>query len=699
MRNRLKSLFVVSVLLLTLLGVFIYAQSGESSKPAVVQNAFPTSANFERSGSVVSSTATSAATEISLGSFEQEGISVQLSVARIGADDDKIEQFFEEDDVRFRFRITDTASGAPVTSVYPAAWFLKRPEGSVTPPEMAVRKAESMINASVFSPADLDLNVYYVLALNSDSTITVVDPLFGYGGSKLLALIPLKSNGADWTLSKDETTIYVSLPASHEVAVIQTATWEVSRYIPGGLIPDRIALQPDGHFLWVSGGGYGDRAADSGVTAINTETLEVAARIQTGRGRHELAFSDDGRFLFVTNHEQGTVSIIDIRTLKKRADITTGTTPVSIDYSTTAQLAYVSHAGDGSIVALSAEKSTIVARMQTENGLGQIRFAPNGRHGFVVNSEHDVVHILDASTNRIVQTADVEDGPDQLAFSDELAYVRHWGSPNILLIPLGAVGVEGSPVPVIDFPAGQNPAGQMSKPCLAPSIVQAPGMSAMLVANPMDKAVYFYKEGMAAPMGTFNNYSREPRAVLVVDRSLRERTAAGVYETVVQLREPDSYDVVFFLDAPRITHCFPIEVQPDPEKRRLRNDGKVNIRHAVDDSYLRVGKTTQIRFELTDRNSGTAKSGLGDVTVQTFLVPASHERFPTKEIEPGVYAIDFTPTEVGVYYITVASVTAGITHDNRELLIMRAVNAKDPEKEAPVKAGAVTDESDGNPSN
>src|SRR5262245_59477956 len=119
---------------------------------------------------------------------------------------------------------------------------------------MAVKKAQSMVNASMLSPADLDLNVYYVLTLNGNGTIGVVDPLFGYGGTKLLAMVPLKSPGADWVLSKDETTIYVSLPQLNQVAVVDTANWEVRKFVPGGLIRDRIALQPDGQHLAVGGG-------------------------------------------------------------------------------------------------------------------------------------------------------------------------------------------------------------------------------------------------------------------------------------------------------------------------------------------------------------------------------------------------------------------------------------------------------------
>ena len=449
MRKGLKWLLVAGLPLGILLGVFLSGEPGGSSKSDASATGFSAEAVQPEVTDPVRIPGPKIGPEVTLGKFEQEGISVELSIARIAAGHDKDQAFFEGDDVRFRFQITDNASGAPLTSVYPAAWLVSRPEGSLTTPQMAVQKAESMVNASVFSPADLDFNVYYVLTLNSDSTITVVDPLFGYGGTKLLALIPLKSPGADWALSKDETTLYVSQPASHEVAVIDTATWEVRRYIPGGLIPDRLSLQPDGHFLWVAGGGYGERAADSGVTVINTDTLEVAAKIRTGLGRHELAFSDDGRFVFVTNHEQGTVSVIDVRTLKKKADIPTGDTPVSIDYSTAAQLAYVSHVGDGSIAVVSADTLSVVARIQAEKGLGHLKFAPNGRYGFVVNSAQNIVHVLDSASNRIVQTADVDDSPDQLAFTDELAYIRHRGSANVFMIPLGAVGVEGNAIPVV----------------------------------------------------------------------------------------------------------------------------------------------------------------------------------------------------------------------------------------------------------
>ena len=62
---------------------------------------------------------------------------------------------------------------------------------------------ESIVSGSILSRPELDLNTYYVLALNADATISVVDPLFGYGSSKLLTMVFLKSPGEDWALTAD----------------------------------------------------------------------------------------------------------------------------------------------------------------------------------------------------------------------------------------------------------------------------------------------------------------------------------------------------------------------------------------------------------------------------------------------------------------------------------------------------------------
>ena len=55
----------------------------------------------------------------------------------------------------------------------------------------------------------------------------VVDPLFGYGGSRLLEMTVLESPGEDWVLSADASLLFVSMPFVGKVAVVDTASWDV----------------------------------------------------------------------------------------------------------------------------------------------------------------------------------------------------------------------------------------------------------------------------------------------------------------------------------------------------------------------------------------------------------------------------------------------------------------------------------------
>ena len=75
---------------------------------------------------------------------------------------------------------------------------------------------------------DVDLNSYYILALNKSADISVIDPLLGFGGSKLLTLVMMKSPGEDWVLTKDGEKLFVTLPAINQVAVIDTRSWKVA---------------------------------------------------------------------------------------------------------------------------------------------------------------------------------------------------------------------------------------------------------------------------------------------------------------------------------------------------------------------------------------------------------------------------------------------------------------------------------------
>ena len=59
----------------------------------------------------------------------------------------------------------------------------------------------------------VDLNSYYVVLLNNDSSIAVVDPMVSMAGAtSTLASLLLNAPGADWVTSDRERRLYISMP-------------------------------------------------------------------------------------------------------------------------------------------------------------------------------------------------------------------------------------------------------------------------------------------------------------------------------------------------------------------------------------------------------------------------------------------------------------------------------------------------------
>src|SRR4029079_16965804 len=143
----------------------------------------------------------------------------------------------------------------------------------------------------------------------------------------------------------------------------------------------------------------------------------------------------------------------------------------------------------------------------------------------------------------------------------QLASVGSAGSGQVAAIRLATVGGE---LDVVKFPGGQNAPG--TSPAFiatADAFVAAPEPGAMLLTNAADLMIYYYSQGMAPPMGDFQNYRRIPRAVKVVDRSLREESL-GVYSTTARLPKHGVYNVSLLLDSPRVVHCFEATASANP---------------------------------------------------------------------------------------------------------------------------------------
>jgi hypothetical protein len=180
---------------------------------------------------------------------------------------------------------------------------------------------------------------------------------------------------------------------------------------------------------------------------------------------------------------------------------------------------------------------------------------------------------------------------------------------------------------------------------------------------------------MAAPMGDFQNYRREPLAALVVDRSLRE-IKPGVYSTTIKLPASGHYDVAFLNDAPRVAHCFDLTADANPA---LKEDKPVALRleHQLKEMTMPVGKDFTFRFKLTDTATGNPKADLKDVRVLTMTASGWQRRDFATPLGNGMYEIKLNVPESGVYMVFFESASMGVRYKDLLHLMLHAVDSKD----------------------
>jgi YVTN family beta-propeller protein len=579
---------------------------------------------------------------------EKGGVAIDFSIDRPGGGDRPLQ---EGDHVEVRFRMTDLATGRPLTGVKPAAWL---DIGSVIQDQAGGQreckdKIGLYLKGIVGIRPMVDLNSSYLLVLNQDPSLSVIDPVVSMTGrTSLYATVILKRPPADWVLGAESKRLYVSMPQADEVAVVDAENFKLEASLEAGRHPVRVALQAEAGLLWV--GNDAEAPAESGVTVLDLRSSKRLAHLATGRGHHELAFSADGRHAFVSNRDAGTVSVIEVAHLRKVKDLATGPVPISLAVSSLSGALYVADGKTGEIAVVDPAKLAIVARVPARPGLGPLRISQDGRWAFAVNPAENAVYVLDTTGHRLTHTIPVGGKPYQVTFTRAFAYVRLLDSAKVVMINLASLGEGRTPI-VQGFEAGTGAPRQAGELSIAPSIAQASLDAAVYVVNPADDTVYFYMEGMNAPMGSYGAYGHAARAVAVVDRSLKE-LAPGLYGGKLRIPAAGRYDVAFLIDNPPVLHCFSAEVAPNPALRQER--GVLAVDFLDSPSRARAGEPLALRFRLVDPTSRAPRAGLADVKVLSYLAPGQQrtETSP-REVAPGEFELSVVPAREGAMYFHV----------------------------------------------
>ncbi|EYF00435.1 hypothetical protein [Chondromyces apiculatus] len=569
-------------------------------------------------------------------------------------------------DVTVELTITDAATGAPVRGLSPLGWMSRRDagapgaaEGPLAEPDCRGKIKSYMAGLLSVRP-EVDLNDYLLWTLNEDSSLSVIDPHVAFSRTKLRSVVSLGSPGVAFALHPSNDSLYVTLGGGRGVAVVDTRRAMVRRNVAVGEDPTAIVVAPGGHTVWVGNDG------DGTVSVLDARSGDVLKTLPVGPGHHELAFSGGGGTAWITSRGGASVAVVDALALEPLGEVTVGEGAVSLAASDDSGVVHVVLGGKGEVVMVDAARREVTGRVPLGPGLGAVRFDPRGRFSFVLNPVAGQVHILDAATGKVAHQLSGFAAPDAVTFTEAYAYVRQAGAAKVSLIDRAALGGSVAP-PVVDVQAGQKAPSMASggaAPFAMAPIAEAPDGKSVLIANPADKALYFYAEGMMVPAGTFPGYGREPRAVLIEDRSLDE-VRPGVYATTARLGADGRYDVEFLLDRPRMAVCLEASVAPAPaddDAAGCAGPGcaggpALSLDPLFDaDLWLEAGVPATLRFRATAKGGPALDAKEMEIMIVRFPVGYRWSGAPRDEGD-GTFSVTFTPPTPGEYRMLPSAVT------------------------------------------
>lgn len=611
--------------------------------------------------------------------FEQDGFRVTMDASSLRSPGAPLQAW---DELELSFSVREArAAGRPLSGLAPLAWLVRREEGEGLPDrEQCKREIRALLAGRLAKASAVNLNEYFVVTLDDNNSLSIVDPQLESTRTKTVGIVPLNSKGADFVLAPDRRTVLVTLP---EVARLAAADIDrrMARYLQLAGRPAEIALQPDGYYAWVG------QESEPGIDVIRVDTFERAKHLELGPGPHEFAFRADSRQTYVLERATGRLHAIDVHELAPQAVLDTGASALALAASDLSRRLYVPHA-DGRVAVIDQENLARLADLELGPGLTALEVEPSGRFGFGLFANTDRLVLFDTATGRTTHTVETERGPERVEFTTGFAYLSHSASEKTILIDLSVLAQEGKVV-ATSLPLGQLPPLEGHASALAPLLAPLPEGGGAVLLHPADRNLYHFMEGMNAPMGAYRTYPWTARGVLLVDRTLRE-VADGRYATSFQAPEPGAYTVPFVLPtSPQLYGCFALELGGLPKVSELWKSLRYEL---AGTSELTSGAPQTLELRLFDATSAAPLADLADVAVLLRRGPRWQWNGVARPIGGGLYHCEPSFPEPGRYQLFLASHTRGVEFGALPAIQIevRAGTATDSATAAPERAAQET---------
>lgn len=570
-----------------------------------------------------------------------------------------------------RVVLTLTDQGRPVIGQEVAGWLQQRRNAQTVIEMPCEAQVKSFAQGRVTARADVDLNASRLLVLNRSGSISVIDPQVDFAITQMQAVIPLPGVPADWALSRDGGTLFVSLPVYAAVAVIDTATLSVATLIEldKGTMPTTLIPLRNGRLaVFLSGTGE--------VSVLTQGAGSKPPRLPVGSGPVAMV-EDRGDRLFVVAAE-GRLTSIDTRHGSIRSSRTLVAGEPSVAFNPATQTVYATTTGASVIGSFDAATLAPGSAIAAGVGIWALAQVPGDGHLVGVNRAEDRLVLIDEASNLIAAEVPTVAEPVELAFSDDYLYVRGLAADHFAVIDrAGLQAGELRPVNVQSGAFAVRP-----REALAHARMIAPyGMGAM-VANSDEGVAYYYMEGMNTPMGTVQIYGRDVQGVLGLDRGFRE-TAPGVYEAPAEFSRGGIYDAALAIGGTDMAICTGVSVASSPAQLAAPEPERLTAEPVFEVPPL-AGSQARVVVRIADAK-GDPIGGLGDVRLVAFASAGGWQaRRWAEDLGDGRYAADWSFPKAGRYGLSVEIASHHLGFADRPPLFFKvaAASATAPQRES-----------------
>jgi YVTN family beta-propeller protein len=197
-------------------------------------------------------------------------------------------------------------------------------------------------------------------------------------------------------------------------------TNKVIKEVKVGNHPAHLVFTEDGKYALVTNN------EDDTLSVIDLKSYTVAKTIPTGKGPHGFRISKDSQFAYVANMGEDTVSAINLNTLKEEKKIQVGETPVTTGITSDGKTLVVTLNKENAlaIVDLASGK---MDKVQVGSGPAQVYLQPDNQFAFISNqgTEQNPAHSLtkiDLNSKQVAATIETGKGSHGVVTSPDNKY-------------------------------------------------------------------------------------------------------------------------------------------------------------------------------------------------------------------------------------------------------------------------------------